>query len=69
MTGFSEPATKPKPSSGCLSRVTSLGSGISSESVAPHFLGSSYVDVLLMWLKEENWINYVQRKYTLLSDT
>ena len=54
MTGFSEPATKPKPSSGCLSRVTSLGSGISSESVAPHFLGSSYVDVLLMWLKEEN---------------
>ena len=41
MTGFSEPATNPNPSSGCLSSVTSLGSGTSSESVAPHFLGSS----------------------------
>ena len=52
MTGFSEPATKPKPSSWWRSSVTSRGSGTSSASAAPHFRGSSYVEVLLMWLKQ-----------------
>ena len=56
MTGFSDPATKPKPSSWSLSSVTVLGSGTSSVSEAveaAHRRGSSYVVVLLRWLKKK----------------
>jgi hypothetical protein len=53
MTGFSDPATNPNPISLSLSRVTCLGSGISSGSIVPHLRGSSYVVVLFRWLKEK----------------
>ena len=41
MTGFSDPATNPNPSSGSRVKSTVLGSGMSSGSIGIHFRGSS----------------------------
>ena len=51
MTGFSDPATNPNPSSGSRLNSTVLGSGTSFGSIGIHFRGSSQVVVLLRWLK------------------
>lgn len=62
MTGFSLPATKPNPKCGCRVSSTSRGCGGSSvQSVR----GSSYVVVLLTWLKNHNAFR-VQNKITYL---
>lgn len=55
-TGLSDPATNPKPSSGSLSRTTSLGAGGDSHEQPS---GATYVVVLLTWLqKEHSWFIY-----------
>lgn len=50
MTGFSEPATKPKPNAADRSKVTLRGSG-ASDGWRALVTGISYVVVLFTWLE------------------
>lgn len=56
MTGFSLPATNPKPNSGCRVSSTCLGCGGSS---VQSLRGSSYVVVLLRWLWQRHSILFL----------
>ena len=62
ITGFSLPATKPKPNSGWRVNSTLRGCGGSS----PQSLrGSSYVVVLLIWLQQDIFLDILQNYHSI----